>query len=98
MFFTWGADDLYMLEDNLSLHNLSTKWIPEVWDAQITMEDRWFSLSYAIWKFGIKPLSAHDALNDAQNTVEVMRRLDVKDWLREESIEYEGCTPNENII
>lgn len=96
IFFTWGADDIYMLEDNLCIHNMSTSWLPEAYDAQImfddqiTMEDRRFSLSYAIWKFGIKPLSAHDALNDAKNTVEVMRHLDVYDWLKEDSFDRES--------
>ena len=49
--------------------------------SQITQEDRNFALSYAMWKFEIKPEPSHDALNDAINTVEVMKRLDFTEGL-----------------
>jgi hypothetical protein len=34
-----------------------------------------------MWKFDIKPQRSHDALNDAINTVEVMKRLDLSEGL-----------------
>ena len=34
-----------------------------------------------MWKFEIKPQRSHDALNDAINTVEVMKRLDLTEGL-----------------
>jgi hypothetical protein len=40
-----------------------------------------FALSYAMWKFDIKPERSHDALNDAINTVEVMKKLDLSEGL-----------------
>ena len=46
---------------------------------QITQEDRSFALSYAMWKFDIKPERSHDALNDA--IIEVMKKLDLSEGL-----------------
>lgn len=86
-FITWGDQDIYMLEDNMSIHEMDINKLPEcydmqlVFDDQITQEDRNFALSYAMWKFDIKPERSHDALNDAINTVEVMKRLDLTDGL-----------------
>ena len=86
-FITWGDADIYMLEDNMSIHDMDIDVLPECYDAQlvfddqITQEDRSFALSYAMWKFEIKPEPSHDALNDAINTVEVMKRLDFSEGL-----------------
>lgn len=86
-FITWGDADIFMLEDNMSIHEMDIDALPECYDAQvvfddqITQEDRSFALSYAMWKFGIKPERSHDALNDAVNTVEVMKRLDFSEGL-----------------
>lgn len=81
-FMTWGPEDIYMLEDNLLLYDMDVDWVPTAYDAQVifddqvTMENRDFSLGYAMYKFGIKPLKCHDALNDAINTVKVLMNLD----------------------
>ena len=92
-FITWGTEDTRKLEDNLEIHNMDYSWVPEPIDAQImfdelvTMEDRNYSLSYAIWKMEIKALVAHNALNDAVNTLLVMKEIgldDVITWLKEE--------------
>ena len=86
-FITWGDADIYMLEDNMSIHEMDIDVLPECYDAQlvfddqITQEDRSFALSYAMWKFDIKPERSHDALNDAINTVAVMRKLDFSEGL-----------------
>ena len=86
-FITWGDQDIYMLEDNMSIHEMDIDVLPECYDAQlvfddqITQEDRSFALSYAMWKFDIKPERSHDALNDAINTVAVMRKLDLSEGL-----------------
>ena len=87
-FITWGDADIYMLEDNMSIHEMDIDILPEcynvqlVFDDQITQEDRNFALSYAMWKFDIKPERSHDALNDAINTVAVMRKLDFSEGLQ----------------
>ena len=44
-----------------------------------------------MWKFDIKPERSHDALNDAVNTVAVMRKLDFSEGLEG----YEVCTDEE---
>ena len=86
-FITWSENDIYMLEDNMSIHEMDISGLPECYDVQllfddqVTQEDRNFALSYAMWKFGIKPERTHDALNDAVNTVEVMKNLDFSEGL-----------------
>ena len=86
-FITWSNNDIYMLEDNMSIHDMDINGLPECYDVQllfddqITQEDRNFALSYAMWKFDIKPERSHDALNDAINTVAVMRKLDFSEGL-----------------
>ncbi len=86
-FITWGDADIFMLEDNMSIHEMDIEGLPECYDAQvvfddqITQEDRSFALSYAMWKFDIKPERSHDALNDAVNTVAVMKKLDFSEGL-----------------
>ena len=52
-----------------------------MFDDQVTQEGRDFALSYAMWKMEIKPAPSHDALNDAINTAEVMRHLDLSEGL-----------------
>ena len=87
---TWGQSDIKILEENLIMHEMDYGWIPEDFDAQImfdlqeTMEDRKFSLDYAVYYFGIKGIKAHDALNDARDTSEVIRNLDLNDFIQEE--------------
>ena len=87
---TWGESDIKTLEKNLQIHGLSTDWIPENYDAQwmfddqVTMEGRRYSLDYARFKFNVKGKNSHDALNDACNTAEVLQHLDVKEWIEEE--------------
>lgn len=84
-FLTWGPEDVYMLEDNLDFFGLDSDWVPAAYDAQVifddqvTMENRDYSLGYAMFKFGIKPLKCHDALNDAINTVKVLLNLNFKE-------------------
>lgn len=86
-FITWGPNDIFMLEDNMYIHEMDMEGLPEcydiqvVFDDQVTQEDRNFALNYAMWKFEIKPKRTHDALNDAINTVEVMKRLDLTEGL-----------------
>ena len=81
-FVTWGPDDLYMLEDNLYIHDMDNSWLPELFDAQEIFDDqvmnegRQFALSYAIYHFKLKCLEAHNALNDTLNTISVLKKLD----------------------
>lgn len=88
-FLTWGMDDIGILCDNMLVHDMTTDWIPSaydiqmIFDAQITKEKRQVSLSYAMDKIGEPAFEAHDALNDARNTVTVCKHLDMVKGLAE---------------
>jgi len=87
VFITWSGTDIVVLEDNMLYHGMDIDDLPECYDIQLMFDDqvtqdgRNAALSYAIWKFDIKMDSAHDALNDAANTAEVFRRLDLSEGL-----------------
>ena len=89
VFLSWSPNDIYQLEDNMLFYGFDIEDLPECYDMQvmfddqITMEGRDFALSYAMWKFDIKPELSHDALNDAMNTVKVMRYLDFSQGIEE---------------
>ena len=86
-FFSWGPSDILYLEDNMQFHGMDISGLPVCYDMQVMFDDqitqdgRDFALSYAMWKLDIKPARSHDALNDALNTVEVMRHFDFSDGL-----------------
>lgn len=88
-FLTWGTDDIDMLRDNMILYDLDTEWIPStyniqiIFDDQIVKEKRQVSLSYAMERIGEPALEAHDALNDARNTVCICLHLDMAKGLAE---------------
>ena len=91
-FLTWSENDIIMIEDNMLFHGMEINGLPKCYDMQllfddqITQEDRSFALSYAMWKFDIKPQRSHDALNDAINTVEVLKRLDLSEGFEDYEI------------
>lgn len=87
-FLTWGPDDLPMLRDNLKLHNMSTRYLPEAFDLQrifareIAGEKRQFSLADAMAQLDVvTDHPAHDALNDALNTAAVCAKLDLDEGI-----------------
>lgn len=86
-FVTWSENDIIMIEDNMLYHGMSIDELPRCFDIQpmfsdqIMDEDRNCALSYALWKLDISPEQSHDALNDALNTAEVLRRLDLSEGL-----------------
>ncbi len=92
VFITWSVNDINVLEDNMLYHGMDIEQLPLCYDIQlmfddqVTHEGRDFALSYAMWKFGITPARSHDALNDAVNTAEVLRRLDLSGGLDEYEI------------
>lgn len=83
-FLTWGMDDFHMLSSNMNLYQLDTTWIPKVYDVQMIFGDQMekrrnpISLSNAMKELGESELEAHDALNDAKNTVRICSHLDMK--------------------
>lgn len=90
IFLTWGGSDIKILKENLLVHELDCNWIPESFDAQLmfdlqeTMENRDYSLDYAVYYFGIKGNKGHDALNDAIDTASVIRHLELMEFIEEE--------------
>ena len=80
---TWGPTDAVVLLDNMLLHGLDTETAPWFCDLQrifgreIMREERSFSLESAVELFGVKADRAHDALNDARNTLRVCSRMDL---------------------
>lgn len=88
-FLTWGPEDMEILRINLLLHNLDTEWLPRaydlqiIFDSQITNENRQVSLLDAMEQVGEPALVAHDALNDARNTVSVCIHLNMEKGLAE---------------
>lgn len=104
-FLTWGADDIDMLRDNMTVNGIDTDWVPNtynvqaIFDDQITRERRQVSLTYAMEKIGEEALDAHDALNDARNTARICLRLDMAGGLQEydESLKR-MCSKVEKIV
>lgn len=82
-FMTWGPDDICILKANLAIHGIEvdlpkTYNLQKIFNRQITKENRQFSLSAAVNIVGEKEYSVHDALNDALNTYNVSKHLDLK--------------------
>ena len=94
-FVTWSDNDIFALEDNMLYHGMEIDGLPDCYDIQpmfddqISMNERNMALSYAIWKLDIKVSGdhLHDALCDALETAEVMRKLDLADGLDDYLIE-----------
>ncbi len=83
-FITWGFDDIGMLSDNLTIHGLPSDYGSDFINLQLIFNDQMqserpqWSLSDACEKLGIEmEAHAHDALNDAWYTYEVLKKLDM---------------------
>ena len=94
-FVTWSENDIFALEDNMLYHEMDIDDLPDCYDIQpmfddqISQNERSMALNYAIWKLGITVSGEHlhDALCDARETAEVMRRLDLSEGLDDYVIE-----------
>ncbi len=87
-FITWGFDDISMLSDNLTVHGLPSDYGADFINLQLIFNDQisgdrpQWSLSDACEKLGIEmEAHAHDAMNDAWYTYEVLKKLDMKKGL-----------------
>lgn len=96
---TWGPDDLPVLMDNLLMHGLDAA-LPDGYDLQrifgheIMRDDRQCSLERAMELLRLKPDRAHDALNDARNTVRVCGSMDLERCMEEYCLRYIGYGPD----
>lgn len=95
-FITWGPDDISVLRDNMVLHGIDTENLPFcynlqlIFNAQVSGENRQFSLSTAMEKLSIPmTLTCHDARNDAIYTALIASKLDMKKGISE----YVAPTP-----
>ncbi len=87
-FITWGFDDIAMLSDNLTIHGLPSDYgadfinLQLIFNDQIPSERPQWSLSDACEKLGIEmEAHAHDAMNDAWYTDQVLKKLDMEKGL-----------------
>lgn len=93
---TWGPTDGTVLLDNMLLHGLDVEAAPYFCDLQrvfgreIMREERKCSLESAIELFGLKMDRAHDALNDARNTLRVCSKMDMASCAEEYVFRYVG--------
>ncbi|MBO5377895.1 MAG: exonuclease domain-containing protein [Ruminiclostridium sp.] len=83
LLFTWGDDDIPILNENMKFHKIEMK-LPKHYNLQrfyahqTGSETRQTALKTAAEYFGIeKDIQAHDALNDAFITLLVARKLDI---------------------
>lgn len=96
---TWGPDDLPVLMDNLLMHGLDAA-LPDGYDLQrifgheIMRDDRQCSLERAMELLRLKPDRAHDALNDARNTVRICGSIDLERCMEEYCLRYIGYGPD----
>lgn len=98
-FMTWGNDDIRVLEENMAMHGIDEKWIPQnynlqiIYDMQVSNTHKQCALNKAMETLGERSfLNEHDALNDAENTVLVLRHLDMQRGF-EEYDRYHPETP-----
>lgn len=87
-FLTWGKEDERILRTNLRLYGYPEAWMPKtldverIFNAQFVRAKNQTALSKAVEQVGETPLTAHDALHDAINTVLVLNHLEKQEILR----------------
>lgn len=88
-YMTWSTSDLPVLLDNMILHGIDVSDLPDTYDIQrmfsreIMRIDRRLSLDEALRILSETGDTAHDALNDARNTVLVCNHLDLAEFAGE---------------
>ena len=90
VFLTWGNEDFKVLYSNISVHKIKGYHLPKAYDVQrafsrqIVKERRQYSLIQAMDMIQEPACTAHDALHDAMNTVQVLRHLDLPSLLNDD--------------
>lgn len=90
---TWGPDDVPVLLDNLLMHGLPAEDplccdLQRIFGRELLREDRQCSLERAMELLRLTPDRAHDALNDARNTVRVCGQMDLAQCMEEYLLRY----------
>ena len=81
---SWGENDLEVLLKNLQAYEMDDSWVPEtynlqkLYDLQTADDHPHNALLSAVHYFEEDAFPAHDALNDAENTVTVFWHLDLE--------------------
>lgn len=90
VFLTWGFDDIMILRENLSIHNLPSDWVLRWYNAQMIFNaqtdgsSNQRALRTAMELLHIEPSRpAHDALGDAYHTALICARLDLERGVNE---------------
>jgi len=100
IFLTWGCNDIPMLRDNLILHNKDTEWISRfynlqvIYNHQISLMNRQFSLSDAVESVHEKVRNMHDALNDAMSTYDICKHLNLSEGIQK----YDEYIKNNKLL
>lgn len=93
---SWGPDDIPVLLDNMLLHGIPVEPFPYCYDLQrifareILRENRQCSLTDAVEMLNLPADRAHDALNDARNTVRICERMDLAGCIEEYRTAFVG--------
>lgn len=93
---SWGPDDIPVLLDNMLMHGMAAEDVPCCFDLQrifgheLLRDDRQCSLERAMELLRLTPERAHDALNDARNTVQICGHMDLDGCLEEYCLRYVG--------
>lgn len=88
-FMTWSRSDLPILVDNMLLHGIDISQLPDTYDLQrifcneIMRFSRKMSLDDALNVLNERGDTAHDALNDSNNTVLVCNHLELEEYGQE---------------
>ena len=90
---TWGPDDIPVLMDNLLMHGMDAEMpccydLQRIFGHEIMRDDRQCSLERAMELLHLTPDRAHDALNDARNTVQICGRMDLDGCMDEYGLRY----------
>lgn len=90
LLFTWGDDDIPILNENMKFHKIEDICLPKHFNLQrfyaiqTNAETRQTALKTATEHFGIEiDIQAHDALNDAYLTMLVAKKLDIAQGIKE---------------
>lgn len=96
-FCTWSSMDLTELQRNFKYYRINPGWqmplyyydLQRVYNLQYEEEHNMRSLESAVDKLGIsKEMTFHRASEDAEYTVEIMKRLDIKLMKENVSVDY----------
>ena len=92
---TWGPDDIPVLMDNLLMHGMDAEMpccydLQRIFGHEIMRDDRQCSLERAMELLHLTPDRAHDALNDARNTVQICGKMDLDGCMDKYRLRYVG--------